>query len=425
MTLEEIYQIVKRCKGVSTDSRQCGEGWMFVALRGERFDGNNFAAEALEQCAYAIVDREPESLTASEEKRRRMLYVPNTLQTYKALARLKRKEYNIPVVAVTGTNGKTTTKELISSVLRERYKVLATEGNYNNDIGVPKTLFALSEEKEIAVVEMGASHRGDIRSLVETALPTCGLITNVGRAHLEGFGDFEGVKAAKGELYDYLAQSNAFAFVNERDALLRSMAQERGLRSVAYVRGQVLSLEPELTVELEGGEKIHTQLIGAYNLANVLAAVTVGQYFCVEREKIISAIEGYEPHNNRSQRMLTAYNELIVDAYNANPSSMSAAIENFAQLSSDKEKMLILGDMAELGSASKSEHQSVVDELVERGFAFVWLVGKEFKSAHSPFSCFTDVAQVKDRLHREPLRNRCILIKGSNSMKLSSLVEEL
>ncbi len=426
MSIDELFQLYKRVGVITTDSRSCPEGSLFLALRGETFDGNLFAVAALEKgCSYAIVDADKSALDASGKYHSRLIKVDDTLSTYKALARLHRRQYDIPVVAITGTNGKTTTKELIAAVLATTYRVMYTSGNYNNDVGVPKTLLTLSPEHDIAVVEMGASHRGDIKTLVETAEPTCGLITNVGRAHLEGFGDFEGVKATKGELYDYLAQNNRFAFVNPADDDLTAMARHRHLRTIDYAQGKVVSASAYLSVELVSGATINTRLVGAYNLANVLAAVSVGRYMKVPDEKIVSAIEAYEPHNNRSQLMLTASNELIVDAYNANPSSMAAALENFAQMESQRKKMLILGDMAELGGASQEEHKKVIALLSTLGFDDVWLVGSEFLKAKAPFPCFENVEEVKAEIAKEKPHDKCILIKGSNAVKLYELPKSL
>ncbi len=423
MSIDDIYKLYKAAGALTTDSRYCSAGSIFLALRGESFDGNLFAISALEKgCEYAIVDAEKSALDASGKYHSRLIKVENTLSTYKALARLHRREYDIPVVAITGTNGKTTTKELIAAVLATTYRVMYTQGNYNNDIGVPKTLFTLSPEHDIAVVEMGASHRGDIKTLVETAEPTCGLITNVGRAHLEGFGDFEGVKATKGELYDYLALNNRFAFINPADDDLMAMAQQRHLQTIDYAKGRVASATAYLSVELATGATINTHLVGAYNLANVLAAVSVGRYMEVSDKKIISALEAYEPHNNRSQLVFTASNELIVDAYNANPSSMAAALENFAQMDSSREKFLILGDMAELGDASQEEHQKIIRLLSALGFNNVWLVGSEFLKAKAPFPCFENIEDVKAEIAKEKPHDKCILIKGSNVVKLYDLM---
>ncbi|MCD8289791.1 MAG: UDP-N-acetylmuramoyl-tripeptide--D-alanyl-D-alanine ligase [Prevotella sp.] len=422
MNIDGIFQLCKTAGAICTDTREIISGSVFIALHGANFDGNLFALSALEKgCSYAVVDANPNELDAGGKFAGRMIKVADTLNTYKQVARLHRREFAIPVVAVTGTNGKTTTKELLAAVLGTSYKVLATQGNLNNDVGVPKTLLRLSSEDEIAVIEMGASHPGDIKTLAETAEPACGLITNIGRAHLEGFGGVEGVKATKGELYDYLAENQRFAFLNTADSMLVEMARERHLQTVGYVPGEVAECAPYLSVRLAAGTIIRTQLIGAYNLPNILAAVTVGRHFGVRENDIAAAIEAYRPQNNRSQLTITSANELIVDAYNANPSSMAAAIDNFARITSRRPKMLILGDMAELGAASGEEHEQIVNLLKTKGLSDVWLVGSEFKNVASPYRCFADVDEVKTAISREQPQGKCILIKGSHSARLFEL----
>ena len=434
MTIQQLYQLYREHPCITTDSRDCPQGSIFIALKGESFDGNKFALSALEKgCAYAIVDdpslfstpkgtlnlepgtlnlepgtlNPPSSPSGEEEgglnQASGLILVPDCLQTFKDLAREHRRQFDIPVIGITGTNGKTTTKELIAAVLQQQYNVLFTQGNFNNDVGVPKTLFRLNDSHEIAVIEMGASHPGDIKTLVETAEPTCGLITNVGRAHLQGFGSFEGVKKTKGELYDFLRKQmekgsfdDGMVFINADDSDLQQMADERGLiLQSAYgtgtsddivVKGEVLACDPFLRFswhihdEEEGDTEpftVQTQLIGAYNIYNVLAAITVGLYFDVEPVLINKALHDYTPSNNRSQLTVTDNNRLIVDAYNANPSSMRVAIDNFRQMQVDH-KMAILGDMRELGEASAEEHQRIADMLLDCHFEQVWLVGDEF-----------------------------------------------
>lgn len=328
-------------------------------------------------------------------------------------------------VAITGTNGKTTTKELIAAVLGEKFNVLYTEGNFNNDVGVPKTLFRLTKEHEIAVVEMGASHPGDIKTLAETAEPTCGLITNVGRAHLQGFGSFEGVKKTKGELYDFLKDS--LVFINADNEHLMQMAEERNLpRLFTYsqqgqgnVNGEIISCAPFLKFRWNEHE-IQTHLIGSYNLDNMLAAITVGLQFDVSEQAICHALENYIPSNNRSQLTVTEHNKLIVDAYNANPTSMMAALQNFS-LMDVPQKMVIIGDMGELGAVSHEEHQKIVEYLKNAHFIDIWLVGKEFGATDCDFRKFQDVEQVKEAIRQEQPRGKYILVKGSNYMKLFEL----
>lgn len=428
MDIKELYKLYKECGTITTDSRDCPKGSIFLSLKGGSFDGNKFAVSSLEKgCAYAIID-DADVLNEEESKDflSRLILVDDALQTYKDIAREHRRQFDIPVIGITGTNGKTTTKELLSAVLTEKYNVMFTQGNYNNDVGVPKTLFRLTKDHDIAVVEMGASHPGDIKTLVETAEPTCGLITNVGRAHLQGFGSFEGVKQTKAELYDFIGENdNSFAFLNTQDADLSEMTEQRGIKTLPYVEGKVEKCDPFLCVELSDGTKIRTKLIGSYNVVNVLAAITVGRHFGVSDENIVHALENYTPSNNRSQLTETETNSLIVDAYNANPTSMAAAIENFRLMDVSKPKMAILGDMRELGEVSDEEHQKVVRDLEKAGFDEVWLVGEEFQKTTTNFRTFHDVEEVKAAILEKQPVGCYILIKGSNGIKLFQLPELL
>lgn len=446
MDIKELYRLYQQHPYITTDSRNCPEDSIFLALKGASFNGNQFARAALETgCAYAIVDEveEPDGQADS-----RIIVVDDCLQTYKDLAREHRRQFDMPVVGITGTNGKTTTKELVRAVLAECYSVMATEGNFNNDVGVPKTLFRMTAEHDISVVEMGASHPGDIKTLVETAEPTCGLITNVGRAHLQGFGSFEGVCRTKGELYDYLVGHELPLFVNRDNEHLMQMLGEKcagGMHPDVYyygqsdspdilIRGEVVSCAPFLKFrwreqDSEAGYQsewmeVQTHLIGAYNLDNMLAAITVGYVNNVPFEQINRALAGYTPTNNRSQLTQTQTNHLIVDAYNANPTSMKAAIDNF-RLMEVSPKMAILGMMGELGDVSAEEHQKVVGLLEEAGFDEVWLVGAEFEQTQCNFRKFRDIEEVKAALSQEQPQHRYILIKGSNSVKLYQLTELL
>jgi UDP-N-acetylmuramoyl-tripeptide--D-alanyl-D-alanine ligase len=453
MEIKQLYKLYQQHPCITTDSRDCPEGSIFLALKGESFDGNKFALAALEKgCSYAIID-DKDVFNASAQQQEiasRLILVDDCLQTFKDLAREHRRQFKIPVIGITGTNGKTTTKELIATVLQEKYRVLFTQGNFNNDVGVPKTLFRLTSEHEIAVIEMGASHPGDIKTLVETAEPNCGLITNVGRAHLQGFGSFEGVKRTKGELYDFLRRKmekssfeEGMIFINADDDDLRQMADERGLiLQAAYgtgscddiiVKGKVESCAPFLHFswfihdEEEGDSEpmlVETHLIGAYNIYNMLAAITVGMYFDLDPEQINHALTNYIPSNNRSQLTVTDHNKLIVDAYNANPSSMRVAIDNFRQMQVGP-KMAILGDMLELGEMSGEEHQRIADILGECLFDDVWLVGNNFANTQSSFRKFHDVEEVKAALREKQPENYYILIKGSNSTRLYQLPEIL
>lgn len=442
MDIKELYKLYQQHPVITTDSRDCPEGSIFVALKGETFNGNQFALSALEKgCAYAIVDEDSGELRVkSEESPERLsekqgqlngalIKVDDCLQTLKDLAREHRRQFDIPVIGITGTNGKTTTKELIAAVLSEKYNVLYTQGNFNNDVGVPKTLLRLKPEHEIAVIEMGASHPGDIKTLVETVEPTCGLITNLGRAHLQGFGSFEGVKKTKGELYDFLKDS--LVFINADNEHLMQMAEERQLpRLFTYsqqgqgnVNGEIISCAPFLKFRWNEHE-IQTHLIGSYNLDNMLAAITVGLQFDVSEQAICHALENYIPSNNRSQLTVTEHNKLIVDAYNANPTSMAAALDNFERMEVSP-KMAILGMMGELGDVSREEHEKVVARLGKAHFNDVWLVGDGFKDIPCNFRKFNNVEEVKEALKAQRPENYYILIKGSNSTKLFQLPEVL
>lgn len=439
MELSELYKLYQQHPLITTDSRNCPEGSIFFALKGESFDGNRFAKAALEKgCAYAVIDERE----FAEEGNGRLILVDNVLTTFKELAREHRRRFDIPVIGITGTNGKTTTKELIAAVLGEKYNVMYTRGNFNNDVGVPKTLFSLRPEHEIAVVEMGASHPGDIKALVDYVEPTCGLITNVGRAHLQGFGSFEGVKRTKGELYDFLESHNGLLFLNESNPDLMEMAAQRNFgRIISYgrdeggnVEGEVIDCSPFLNFRwrqhLHAGQipanayEVETHLIGAYNLDNMLAAIAVGLHFGVSPAQINHALGHYIPSNNRSQLETTEHNRLIVDAYNANPSSMAAAIDNFKLMKAER-KMAILGDMLELGAVSDEEHQKTVDALAATGIKEVWLVGEEFGKTHTAFRKFKNVDEVKAAIAAHRPENYYILIKGSNGIHLSLLPELL
>ena len=456
MDTKQLYQLYQQHPCITTDSRDCPEGSIFLALKGESFNGNLFAVTALEKgCSYVIVDEVNEALErkgqemAASRADSPIIRVDNCLQTFKDLAREHRRRFKIPVIGITGTNGKTTTKELIATVLSKKYNVLYTQGNFNNDVGVPKTLFRLSKEHEIAVIEMGASHPGDIRTLAETAEPTCGLITNVGRAHLQGFGSFKNVVKTKGELYDFLGRrGESLVFLNVDDERLVDIlpdnvwvapysAQPENVEGCTC--GEVVGCTPYLTFRWresdsnleERGQapqwyEVQTQLIGAYNIHNLMAAIAVGLNFAVEPKDINDALVSYVPSNNRSQLMVTANNRLIVDAYNANPSSMRASLENF-KLMDVKPKMVILGDMRELGNSSHKEHQKIVDLLGQMQVEQVWLVGDEFAAVDCPkeFRHFHDVDEVKEEIANDCPKNYHILIKGSNSTRLYQLPELL
>ena len=426
MNTEELYAIYLAHPVVTTDSRKCPEGSIFFALKGETFDGNQYAVLALEKgCAYAVVDN-PEIAKQDE----RIVLVPDVLKALQELAAHHRKEWGGPVLQITGTNGKTTTKELISAVLSEGKQVLFTEGNLNNHIGVPLTLLRIKPEHDIAVVETGANHPGEIADLCHIVEADFGLITNVGRAHLEGFGSFEGVKQTKGELYDDLHERGKKIFLNAFDEDLLQMAQERGFAlwedALPYVEGRVSQVNPFVEMQWRAEDDapwhtVKTNLIGAYNIANLRAAVTIGLHFGITPEQINHALETYQPTNSRSELRQVGSNRLIVDAYNANPSSMSAALTNFSFFE-DEHKMVILGDMRELGEESLQEHKKIVDKLAEMDLERIWLVGEEFgKVAKEGMRVFKNVDEVKAALKEEPVSNCTILIKGSNSTKLHQL----
>jgi UDP-N-acetylmuramyl pentapeptide synthase len=385
---------------VSTDSRNLPAGCIFVALKGETFDGNTFAQKALEQGAsLAIVDDEQMYSAIQAAGEYSALLVENSLIALQDLARAWRRQWGKQIIGITGTNGKTTTKELLAAVLSTKYRMHYTQGNLNNSIGVPLTLLQLTAEHELAIVEMGASHPGDIKELVEVAEPTCGLITNVGKAHLQGFGSFEGVMRTKAELYDYLRQHDGFCFRNTDNPYLAEMAGD--LRSIAYTTGTM----PE-----------GTHLVGAYNSENIQAALCVGEYFGVNRETGLEAIRTYVPSNNRSQRTVTDSNTLIVDAYNANPTSMQAAINAF------KGDTYILGAMRELGEYSHTEHQNIVNMLLERKADTVLLVGDEYRDTTAPYPIFANVDELCEYLQQHPISGCTILIKGSRSNKLEKVL---
>lgn len=432
MELSALYQIFRECTAVTTDSRNCPVDSLFIALKGESFNGNAFAVKALEAgCKYVVVD-EPQY---APEGDKRFILVDDCLRTLQQLANYHRRQLGTRVIGITGTNGKTTTKELISAVLSQSYKVLYTQGNLNNHIGVPLTLLRLCPEHDLAVIEMGANHPGEIDFLTHIAEPDYGIITNVGKAHLEGFGSFEGVIRTKGELYDYLrGKENATVFIHHDNPYLTGMS--KGLKSVLYgsdeslyVYGGVTGNSPYLSFEWKAGKggdrhEVQTQLIGEYNFPNALAAVTIGCFFGVEPQKIDKALSAYTPQNNRSQLKKTESNTLIIDAYNANPTSMMAALTNFQNMDA-AHKMVILGDMRELGAESIGEHQKIVDYIKECHFEKVVLVGEQFAASLHGYQSYPDVQELIRHLQTDKPQNCMILIKGSNGIRLSSVVEYL
>lgn len=427
MDIKSIYSLFIQCDGVSTDSRKCPKDSMFIALKGDNFDGNVFVENAIESgCKFA--------LTSDEQRanNKTIFYVPDTLVALQQLASYHRQQMNATVIAITGTNGKTTTKELTSAVMKAKYgdDVINTEGNLNNHIGVPLTLLRIKTHHKYAIVEMGANHPGEIKTLADIALPDYGLITNVGTAHILGFGSFEGVIKTKCELYDNLKMHNGTIFVNGSNHNI--FPKSEGANRIVYgvdgssLNASVESADPFLKVKFSNGYSAQTNLIGAYNLENVMAAACVGIHFGVDMLTIVSALENYKPSNNRSQFISTSSNKLIVDAYNANPTSMKAALDNFISLKSDSEKALILGDMLELGKDSEAEHGKIVEMIAASGIKKVMLVGQNFASvAKSGMSTFKNVDELIPVLTDNKLNGCLVLIKGSNSMKLTKVVEHL
>ena len=399
---------------VSTDTRNLPAGCVFFALHGANFDGNKFAAQALEQGASLVVVDAPEVYNTHSQSpiaNSRILLVENTLLALQDLAREWRRELGLPIIGITGTNGKTTTKELLATVLSTKYNLHYTQGNLNNQIGVPLTLLQITRAHEMAIVEMGASHPGDIKELVDIAEPNCGLITNVGRAHLEGFGSFEGVQRTKQELYDYLLAHEGIVFRNTDNPYLAAMYQ-----NALQAAGDLQRSDLHYTT---GVMPAGTNLVGEYNAENISAALCVGEHFGISREQGLEAIRQYVPTNNRSQQMQTANNQLIVDAYNANPTSMQAAINAF------RGDSYILGAMRELGDYTHLEHQNIVNMLAERKAESVFLVGEEYLQTTSPYPVFENVEQLHQHFEEHPLKGKHILLKGSRSTRMEKLLDIL
>jgi UDP-N-acetylmuramoyl-tripeptide--D-alanyl-D-alanine ligase len=433
MAIEQLYQLYLQHPIISTDTRKIAPGSLFFALKGDKFDANTFAEKAIAAgAAYAVIDDAQYRLTD------RYILVEDVLHTLQDLARYHRKQLQIPVIGLTGTNGKTTTKELINAVVSQQFNTLATQGNLNNHIGVPLTILSIGQQHQMAVIEMGANHQKEIELLCSIAQPSHGLITNVGKAHLEGFGGVEGVKKGKGELYDYLKASSGTAFVNHQDGSLMQMQQDRELVNVIYYgqqdaqasisgtltgNAQFLSLTwtaPELT-ELQ---QVDTQLTGEYNLANVLAAICIGHYFKLSAALINAGLSGYQPKNNRSQIVKTASNTLICDYYNANPSSMAVAIDNLGKMDAGK-KVMILGDMFEMGDEAAAEHNAIIKIALNVPATQYIFVGQEFYAQQANYPAATFYATADDALsalQANPITGATVLIKGSRGMALERLV---
>lgn len=427
MTISQLYDCFLACNGVSTDTRQIVEGCLFVALRGDKFDGNIYAKDALEKGAkYAIVDNSEYAVD------NRFLLVENSLEALQQLANHHRRQLNIPVVGLTGSNGKTTTKELIAAVLSKKFRTYATKGNLNNHIGMPLTLLAIDKSYEMAVVEMGANHQQEIALLSSIAEPTHGMITNIGKAHLEGFGGIEGVRKGKGELFDWLSTSGGTVFVNGANATLQEMANERNFsEKVLYLADatapQLLEDAPLVIYKDAHQQTVHTHLTGRYNFENIAAALAIGAYFGVSDQDANNAVAEYNPTNNRSQILQKGSNTVIMDAYNANPSSMAAAIENFGKLKAER-KMVILGDMLELGDESPAEHLALGKLVAAQKFDVVILAGKLMQDALSALPkayYFPDKFSLHNWVIDHPQQNTHVLIKGSRGMGLETVVPYL
>ncbi|MBL4677168.1 MAG: UDP-N-acetylmuramoyl-tripeptide--D-alanyl-D-alanine ligase [Mucilaginibacter sp.] len=441
-TTEEIYQLYLQHPVISTDTRNIAPGSLFFALKGDKFNANTFAEKAIEAgAAYAVIDN------AEYAQGDKFLLVDDVLTSLQDLARHHRKQLTIPVIGLTGTNGKTTTKELINAVLSQKFNTLATKGNLNNHIGVPLTILTIDSSHEMAVIEMGANHQKEIALLCSIAQPSHGMITNVGKAHLEGFGGVEGVKIGKGELYDFLNEDNSrVAFINNDDSTLQEMQKTRKLQNVVYygktinndnlVTGKLLENAPLLSFKWNDKKSssynVKSQLTGSYNLDNILAAVCIGTFFGLDSDEINAGIEGYQPKNNRSQVMQTASNTLICDFYNANPSSMFVAIENMDKVKADR-KVLILGDMFEMGPESAVEHTAVIQKALAANVDERIFIGKDFSSQQTEVDSsnltnstfYLTAEDAITSLKQSPIKNATILIKGSRGMALERLVELL
>lgn len=432
--IEQIYQHYIKSHTISTDSRNITEGCVFVALKGERFDGNDFAYQVASENVASCVIADRKDLPSHE----RIFIVDDSLAALQELARLHREKCNIPVIGITGTNGKTTTKELVAAVLSEKKRIIYTQGNFNNHLGVPLTLLRIKPETEMAVVEMGANHPGEIAQLCNIAKPDYGIVTNIGRAHIEGFGSYEGIIKTKNELYEYIKENGTIqkskAFVNSNNELLVKLTKE--MDCVYYgstddcntyeniaVGSKAASSSPYLVVNWDGIE-IKTNLVGDYNLENVMAAIAVGSYFNIEKKLIVKALENYLPSNNRSQYIKSSKNEIVMDAFNANPTSMAASIRNFRNISNGN-SLLILGDMKELGNESEKEHRIIIDIINELKFEDVILVGDEFKKVNTKFQSFSNIDDLIKHIDMNSISGKNILVKGSHSIHLERLINIL
>jgi len=429
MDTPNLYRIFLEHPVVTTDSRNIPLNSIFFALKGENFNGNNFASDALlKGAAFAVIDQ---SEFATDD---RLILVPDVLECLQQLARFHRDQLGLPILAITGTNGKTTTKELVATVLSKKFNVNFTQGNLNNHIGVPLTLLSMNKDSEIGVVEMGANHPGEIKFLCEIANPDFGMITNIGKAHLEGFGSFEGVIKTKSELYDFLRTKGGKCFINADNSILTAQARELeqikyGKSTAYFMAGEVASTDHYLVVKAlftKGWLYLKSSLVGDYNFENLLAAACVGKYFEIEPLQIQDALAEYTPANNRSQLIRNEKNTIIMDAYNANPTSMMAALTNFTSLKNDQ-KCIILGDMLELGETSGEEHQAIANYIDSQDFSTVILVGPQFMNTHdvTKKKKFDNVELLTNYLKTQPIENKLILIKGSRGIHLEKILEFL
>ena len=426
-TTEALYEKFLASGSVSTDTRSITEGSLFFALKGERFNGNQFARQALENgAAYAVID-EPE-----HRHNDRCLLVDDALVALQNLAHHHRMTLNIPVIGINGTNGKTTTKELLHAVLSQKYRTLATRGNLNNHIGVPLTLLQLTPETEIAIIELGANHVGEIAALCRIAHPTHGLTTNIGKAHLEGFGGLEGAIRGESEQYDYLRKTNGTVFINSQDKLLSNMGKRFEQpyyypASDDYFPCQLVSADPFVVYQTEGRDPVETQLVGAYNFENIAAALCIGRYFDVPAEAANEAVRAYQPANKRSQVVRQGTNTIILDAYNANPDSMQAAIRNLEAMQA-AQKAVVLGDMYELGEDTAAEHRAVGELLAQGTIERILLCGELMQAAHEACprsNYFPDKADLEEHLRQHPIKDSIVLIKGSRGMAMETVVDLL
>ncbi|WP_200940300.1 UDP-N-acetylmuramoyl-tripeptide--D-alanyl-D-alanine ligase [Pedobacter sp. Leaf194] len=432
ITTEELYEHYLKHPVISTDTRNIAEGCIFFALKGDNFNANTFAAQAIEKgAAFAVVDE------AEYSEAGNCLLVEDVLTALQALAKHHRKQLSIPVIGLTGSNGKTTSKELINAVLAERYKTFATFGNLNNHIGVPISILSIRNDVEVAVIEMGANHQKEIELLCTIAQPTHGVITNVGMAHLDGFGGFEGVKKGKAELYAYLKANHGYTFINRDNSHLMQMSEAAGLSKLIFygtengntIKGKLQSSDPFISVEWTNHEvlsTVYTHLTGSYNFENILAAICIGDFFDMEPEEINRGLENYHPKNNRSQLIKTETNTVVCDFYNANPSSMAAALANIAVLTANR-KVAILGDMFELGPESEEQHKRIAEQAMNSGLDQIIFIGKYFYALSKNYNAvfFEKPDEAADYLKTNKISDALILLKGSRGMKLESLLAYL